>query len=293
MAFLPQEFAGAQEHARAHFPAHDIGPLVRQQRQIAPRLHPARHGRADHRFRRGAHDQRLFQLRLGIGHQPALAVGDQAVVRDDRHLLGEAFDMIGFLGEIGQRNEQREVAVLDARFLDARVHDLLDAFPDAIAPRLDHHAAAHARFLGQLGLGDHRLVPLGEVFVARDVQRVLDLGWFMPRGLSGNRQRGKTVCGGSAGSSPVISHRRPPPRDPLFRDLVQLLLHFGHLLAQFGQFVAFAGGGLFRFARGGARHEAAAAALNISMLRWASCASGLAPMLSSIALRSLFWFSRK
>ena len=36
MPFLPQEFAGAQEHARAHFPTHDIGPLVGQHRQIAP-----------------------------------------------------------------------------------------------------------------------------------------------------------------------------------------------------------------------------------------------------------------
>src|SRR3546814_2263312 len=69
MAFLPQEFAGAQEHARAHFPAHDIRPLIDLQRQVAPALHPAAHRRTDDGFRRRADDQRLFQLRLGIGNQ--------------------------------------------------------------------------------------------------------------------------------------------------------------------------------------------------------------------------------
>ena len=56
---------------------------------------------ADHRFRRRADDQRFFQLGFGIGDQPALAVRDQAVMGDDRHFLGKAFDVLGFLGEIG------------------------------------------------------------------------------------------------------------------------------------------------------------------------------------------------
>jgi hypothetical protein len=112
------------------------------------------------------------------------------MVGDDRHFLGEAFHVVGFLGEVRQRNEQREIAVLDARFLDARVHQLLDAFPDAVTPRLDHHAAAHAGFLGKLGLGDHRLIPLGEVFVALDRQRVLDLGLVHALPVSGGADRG-------------------------------------------------------------------------------------------------------
>ena len=74
VAFLPEEFAGAQEHPRAHLPAHHIGPLVGEQRQIAPGLHPARHRIADDRFGRGAHHQRLFELGGGIGDQPALPV---------------------------------------------------------------------------------------------------------------------------------------------------------------------------------------------------------------------------
>ena len=35
----------------------------------------------------------------------------QAMMRDDRHLLGEAFDMLGLLGDEGERNEQGEICV--------------------------------------------------------------------------------------------------------------------------------------------------------------------------------------
>src|SRR3546814_10239872 len=98
------------------------------------------HRRTDHRFRGRADDQRLLQLRFGVGHELAPAVGNQPVVRDDRHFLRETIDMVGFLFKEAQGNEQREIGVLDARILDRGVHHRLDAFPDAIAPRLDAHA---------------------------------------------------------------------------------------------------------------------------------------------------------
>ena len=41
--FLPKELAGPQEHPGAHFPAHNIGPLIELERQITPALNPARH----------------------------------------------------------------------------------------------------------------------------------------------------------------------------------------------------------------------------------------------------------
>ncbi len=176
VAFLPEEFAGAQEHPRAHLPAHHIGPLVGEQRQIAPALHPARHGIADDRLGRGAHDQRLFEPGGGIRNQPALAIRNQTVVGDDRHLLGKAFDVLGLAGEVGERDEQREVAVLYACGLDPVIHQALDALPDAVAPRLDHHAAAHAGFLGEVGGADDFLIPLGKVVFALDGERVADLG---------------------------------------------------------------------------------------------------------------------
>jgi hypothetical protein len=95
---------------------------------------------------------------------------------DDRHFLGEALDVFSLAGEIGERDEQREVAVLHARGLDPVVHQALDAFPYAVAPRFDHHAPAHPRFLGEVGGGDDLLIPLGKVIGARDGKRVADLG---------------------------------------------------------------------------------------------------------------------
>ena len=73
------------------------------------------------------------------------------MMRDDRHFLGETLDMFGFLLEIGQRDEQREIAVLVPRRLDPVVEKTLDPLPHAIAPGPDDHAAAHARFLGHVG----------------------------------------------------------------------------------------------------------------------------------------------
>ena len=174
MAFLPKKFAGAQEHARAHLPAHDIRPLVDLKRQVAPALHPAAHGGADHGFRGRADDQRFFQLCLGIRDQLSLAVLNQAMVGDDCHFLCETIDMVGFLLKEAQGNEQREIAVLDAGVFDRGVHHRLDALPDAIAPRLDHHAAAHPRFLGEVGFGNDILIPGREIGLPGYAERMFD-----------------------------------------------------------------------------------------------------------------------
>ncbi len=42
VALLPEKFGRAQEQARAHFPAHDVGPLVDEDGQVAVGLHPLR-----------------------------------------------------------------------------------------------------------------------------------------------------------------------------------------------------------------------------------------------------------
>ncbi len=163
---LPQELRGAQEQPGAKLPAHDVRPLIDQQRQVAVALHPLSERSADDCFGRGSDNQRLLELGLGVRHQPAVLAGDQAVVRDDRALLREPFDVLGFLLEERLRDEQREVGVLVARGLEHAVEHALDVFPDRVAPRLDHHAAAHRRRLCEIGGADHLLVPLGVVFAA-------------------------------------------------------------------------------------------------------------------------------
>ena len=102
VALLPQELGGAQEQARAQLPAHDVGPLVEQQRQVAVALHPLGHELADDGLARRPHDDRLVEL---------LAARDG----DDRELGAEPLDVLRLALEVRLRDEQREVGVLRAR----------------------------------------------------------------------------------------------------------------------------------------------------------------------------------
>ena len=70
---------------------------------------------------------------------------------DHRAFLGEALDVLGFLFEEAQRDEEREVGVLVAGGLEHAVQHALDVLPERVAPGLDDHAAAHGRGLGQVG----------------------------------------------------------------------------------------------------------------------------------------------
>ena len=161
VALLPQELGGAQEQPRAHFPADDIGPLVDEQRQVAVRLHPFREHGADDGFGGRPDDERLFEF--AGGHERAVGPGFEPVVGDHRALLGESLHMLRLLFEEALRDEEREIGVLVAGVLEHFVEDPLDVLPQPVAPRLDHHAAAHRRILGQVGRLDHLLVPFGIV----------------------------------------------------------------------------------------------------------------------------------
>ena len=163
---LPQEFGRAEEQARAHLPAHDVGPLVAQDRQVAVGVDPVLIGIPDDRLRRRAHDQFLFEPGVGIDHH-ALAFGIvfQPVVRHYGALLGEAFDVVRLLREEGLGDEEREVGVLVARLLEHPVQNGLHLLPDGITVGFDDHAAADGRVLGQAGLHDQIVVPLRVVLL--------------------------------------------------------------------------------------------------------------------------------
>ena len=116
VALLPEELGGAQEHARAQLPAHHVGPLVDQQRQIAPALNPLGEEVADDGLRRRPDDVRLFQfLAAGDGHH--------------RQFRREAFHVLGFLLQKALRNQQRKIDVLVAGGLEAVVELALEQLP--------------------------------------------------------------------------------------------------------------------------------------------------------------------
>ena len=166
VALLPQEFGGAQEQARTHLPAHDVGPLVAQDRQVAVRLNPVLIGIPDDRLRGRTHDQLLFELGVGIDDD-ALAFGIvlQTVVRHHGALLGKALDVVGLLREERLGDEQREIGVLMPRILKHLVQRVVHLLPDGIAIGFDDHTTAYGRILGQPRLHDQIVVPLRVVLV--------------------------------------------------------------------------------------------------------------------------------
>ncbi len=151
---LPEKLGRPQERTRHLLPADDVRPLIDEDRQIAPRLHPFRVHRADDRLGRRPDDELLLEL---------LA----AAVRHVGDLRRKAFDVLRFLVQEAFGNEQREVRVHVAGRLDPRIERLLNQLPDRVAVRPDDHAALDRRVVGQLRAADDVEVPAREVLRAR------------------------------------------------------------------------------------------------------------------------------
>ena len=159
VAFLPEEFRGAQKHARAQLPANDVGPLIHQHGQIAPALDPLGEEVADDGLRGRPDDVRLFQLlAAGQGHH--------------RQLGREAFHVLGLLVQKALRDQQREVHILMAGGLEAVVELALQQLPDGVAVGLDDHAAFDDfGGLGHVALQNHVLIPGSKILSAGSNRR--------------------------------------------------------------------------------------------------------------------------
>ena len=90
---------------------------------------------------------------------------------DDRAFLGEALDMLGLFLHVAERDEEREIGITMSGRFEHGVERALHVFPDAVAPGLDHHAAAHVAWLGHVARADDLLIPLGEIFFASRIDR--------------------------------------------------------------------------------------------------------------------------
>ena len=145
--FLPQKLGGAQEKDGPLFPAHHVGPLVDQQRQVAPGLDPLRVEVAEDRLAGRADGQALLQL---------LAAG----VGDPGDFGREPLDVLGLACQKALGHEQREIGVLVPGGFEARVEAGLHVFPQAEAVRADDHRAADGlEVVGQLRAADGGDVP--------------------------------------------------------------------------------------------------------------------------------------
>ena len=164
VAFLPEKLSGAEEHAGAHLPTHDVGPLVAEDRQVAVGLDPVLVGAPDDGLGGGAHDELLFELGAGVDDDAAAVGGvHEAVVGHHGALLGETLDMLGLAAEEALGDEEGEIGVLVAGLFEHLVELVLHLLPDGIAIGFDDHASADGALLGEVGTHDEFVIPFGVV----------------------------------------------------------------------------------------------------------------------------------
>src|SRR5437763_16010231 len=85
--------------------------------------------------------------------------------------------MLCFFLDKTTRNEQWEVGIEDARFLEPGIHEPLNMLPDGIAVRPDNHAAAHRSIVSQFCLTHYLVIPLRKIIILVDY--VLDIPIFI------------------------------------------------------------------------------------------------------------------
>ena len=154
MSLLPQELGGAQEQPGSQLPAHDVGPLVDEKREVAVALDPLGEVRVDDGLARGPDHHRFLEL---------LA----ATMGDDGQFGTESFDVLGLAPQVALGDEQREVGVGHPGRLDPAVDLGLHPLPDGVAVGADDHGPPDRPVVGQFGLGHDVLVPAGEVVCLR------------------------------------------------------------------------------------------------------------------------------
>jgi len=99
-----------------------------------------------------------FQFSIGIRFQ--------ARVRDDGAFPCEAFDVLGFPWRSNSADEQWEVRITMPSGAKHPVELALQCFPNAVAPRANHHATAYIRRLGQFRSANDLLIPFRKIFVS-------------------------------------------------------------------------------------------------------------------------------
>src|SRR4051812_4923027 len=98
MPFLPEKLHCAQEETGDLLPAHHVGPLIDQDRQVTVALHPLGIRVADDYLRGGAHGQPFVQLLVSAPRHPS-------------YLWREALNMLSLLLQEALRDEEWEVGV--------------------------------------------------------------------------------------------------------------------------------------------------------------------------------------
>ena len=158
---LPQEFRCTEEGAGAHFPPHDVAPLVAHERQVAVRVYPVAVGVPYNGLARGADNEFFVEPCGGVYFHSALfLVGTEAVVCNHGTFLGKPFHVFSLAGKEALRDKKGEIGILCARFLKHFVQLCLHLLPYSVSVRLYYHTAADGRLFCQIGFHNKVVVPL-------------------------------------------------------------------------------------------------------------------------------------
>ena len=79
----------------------------------------------------------------------------------DGTFLGETFDVRSLLAQVTLGDEQREVSVHVSGVLELAIEHLFHALPNGETVWLDDHTPLYITVLGEVGLDDNLVVPLG------------------------------------------------------------------------------------------------------------------------------------
>src|SRR5258708_20911634 len=171
VSFLPKELRRSQKDAGTHLPTDDVGPLVNQEWKIAIGLDPLRKCSTDVGLRSRPDHQWFGQLRRRRRPHRTMGADVQAMMRYDCAFLGKTFHVLGLFFHVAERDEEREIGVAVSGRFEHCIELLLDIFPNAKAPWLDHHAAAYFRALSEISGPNNLLIPLGKIFGSRGRDR--------------------------------------------------------------------------------------------------------------------------
>mmetsp|Transcript_20005 Transcript_20005/g.41065 ORF Transcript_20005/g.41065 Transcript_20005/m.41065 type:complete len:285 (-) Transcript_20005:676-1530(-) len=169
VAFLPKEFGGAEERTGAHFPSHDVGPLVYFEGEITVTNNPLLKHIPNHSLRSRPDNQRILQFRLRIGNQTFLPtwIRRQTMMSDHSTLLSKSIHMFCLLRQKTLRNQKGEIGIVSSMVFNSGIEVVSDLVPDGHSPRFDDHASSDGRNLGKVADTDDVIVPFGVVFRSR------------------------------------------------------------------------------------------------------------------------------
>ena len=130
-------------------------------------MNPATERVPNRGFRRGTNNEFFFEFCSWVYHHPfSFGIGFEAIVGDHSTFFGKALNVVSFFGKIALGDEHREVSILHTGSLKTSIQILLNALPNGIAIRFNHHTAAHIGLFGKVCFHHQFVVPARVIYAA-------------------------------------------------------------------------------------------------------------------------------